>query len=53
MGLSACDADADEAILHLIGIAARIASAWDRSQWAGAGAGQARVAVPNQEVRPA
>ena len=28
-GLSACDADADEAILHLIGIAARIASAWD------------------------
>ena len=27
-GLSACDADADEAILHLIGIAARIASAW-------------------------
>lgn len=30
VGLSACDADADEAILHLIGIAARIASAWDR-----------------------
>ncbi|WP_418240176.1 hypothetical protein [Ellagibacter isourolithinifaciens] len=26
-GLSACDADADEAILHLIGIAACIASA--------------------------
>ena len=32
-GLSACDADADEAILHLIGIVARIASAWDRGRW--------------------
>ena len=53
VGLSACDADADEAILHLIGIAARIASAWDRSQWGGGrrGAGTGRGAESGGQAR--